>query len=426
MTTRRGSITKRRGKWVLRWYHGVDQATSRKVYSQESFTLKADAEAKRAVLVGDRDSMREGVRPYDNTLSAWLTDWIASKRSLATRTRADLEYLRDHYIPDDMRATRLAALSPERIDRWVGEMTERGLAPRTIGKALSELRWALRAAVKRRLLKWNPAQDVEAPAPVQVKRRWLQTGEELARFLVAARAERNGCFFELMVLCGARPGELLAAKWDDIKAIGERRFLMIDKAMTGGRTGRREVGPTKTRRARQLTLGADEWAALEAHRVRQARERLQCGPAWQDLGLVFTTEIGTPLSMQNLSKRTFRPILTAAKLPPMRPYDLRHTHLSLLAAAGVDPKLIQERAGHARIQTTYDFYVHTADDAQDKAVDVMQALTAAGRKAIESPAAAPTTAPAPFSLVERAETRRRRAKAVESGEAATPIRQVSR
>jgi integrase len=290
--------------------------------------------------------------------------------------------------------TRLAKLSPERIDRWVGDMAARGLSPRTISKALSELRWALRAAVKRRLLRWNPAQDIEAPAPLRVTRRWLQTGEELARFLVAARAERNGCFFELMVLCGARPGELLAAKWDDIKVVGERRFLVIDKAMTGGRTGQREVGPTKTRRPRQLTLGADEWAALEAHRVRQARERLQCGPAWQDLGLIFTTEIGTPLSMQNLSKRTFRPILETLKLvdaerrPLMRPYDLRHTHLSLLAAAGVDPKLIQERAGHARIQTTYDFYIHTADDAQDKAVDVMQALTAAGREVLEAKAAA--------------------------------------
>jgi len=50
----------------------------------------------------------------------------------------------------------------------------------------------------------------------------------------------------------------------------------------------------------------------------------------------------------------FANLLTVAGLPHMRLYDLRHSSLSILADEGIDPKVIQERAGHANIKTTYD------------------------------------------------------------------------
>ena len=43
---------------------------------------------------------------------------------------------------------------------------------------------------------------------------------------------------------------------------------------------------------------------------------------------------------------------------PCRFHDLRHSHVALLIEAGEDPKVIQERLGHASISVTYDTYGH--------------------------------------------------------------------
>ena len=45
-------------------------------------------------------------------------------------------------------------------------------------------------------------------------------------------------------------------------------------------------------------------------------------------------------------------------LPRIRLHDLRHTWASLALAAGVYPKIVQERLGHANISITLDIYSH--------------------------------------------------------------------
>ncbi|MGH2403299.1 MAG: site-specific integrase, partial [bacterium] len=56
--------------------------------------------------------------------------------------------------------------------------------------------------------------------------------------------------------------------------------------------------------------------------------------------------------------RAFKRHLAAAGLPEIRFHDLRHTHAGLLVAAGVHPKAIQARLGHASITTTLNTYGH--------------------------------------------------------------------
>jgi integrase len=52
-----------------------------------------------------------------------------------------------------------------------------------------------------------------------------------------------------------------------------------------------------------------------------------------------------------------------AERQTLRFHDLRHTCISLLIAAGIDPEAIQEQAGHASITTTKDRYGHVLDAA---------------------------------------------------------------
>jgi integrase len=48
---------------------------------------------------------------------------------------------------------------------------------------------------------------------------------------------------------------------------------------------------------------------------------------------------------------------------------LRHTHATELLAAGVDPRLVSDRLGHATVAFTLDAYGHVIPDMEQDAVD---------------------------------------------------------
>lgn len=51
-------------------------------------------------------------------------------------------------------------------------------------------------------------------------------------------------------------------------------------------------------------------------------------------------------------------------LPRIRLHDLRHTHATLALRAGVHPRVVQERLGHANVSITLDTYSHVDLDMQ--------------------------------------------------------------
>jgi hypothetical protein len=56
-------------------------------------------------------------------------------------------------------------------------------------------------------------------------------------------------------------------------------------------------------------------AVLKSHKTAQNAERLKAGSLWKDHDLVFTSTIGAPVDVGNLTYRSFRPLLKRAKLP---------------------------------------------------------------------------------------------------------------
>ena len=55
----------------------------------------------------------------------------------------------------------------------------------------------------------------------------------------------------------------------------------------------------------------------------------------------------TPIRRSNLHRRSYKPLLKRAKLPEVTFHALRHTAATLALAAGVKPKVVQERLGHS-------------------------------------------------------------------------------
>lgn len=81
----------------------------------------------------------------------------------------------------------------------------------------------------------------------------------------------------------------------------------------------------------------------------------------------------TPSTPETVS-RSFKEFVEKLDLPAIRLHDLRHTWATLALSAGVHPKVVQERLGHANVSITLNVYSHVAPTLHDDAADTVAKL----------------------------------------------------
>ena len=72
--------------------------------------------------------------------------------------------------------------------------------------------------------------------------------------------------------------------------------------------------------------------------------------------------------MQQVCKRT--------GVKKIRLHDLRHSHASLLVNMGLGAKVIADRLGHKRIETTLNTYSHLYKSTQDSVITTLEDVNA--------------------------------------------------
>jgi len=237
------------------------------------------------------------------------------------------------------------------------------------------LRTALNRALKWGLVSRNVAALTDAPR-AEAKDVTVLTPDQARSLLEAARGNRLEALFTVALALGLRRGEALGIRWQDIDVDAGTLQVRQQLQRIGGKL---ELVEPKTRKARRtVALPSIAVAALRAHRARQNAERLALGEAWVDSGLVFTSEIGTPLDPDNL-KRSWYALRERAKLKTLRFHDLRHACATLLLAQGVHPRVVMETLGHSQIGVTMNVYSHVLPMLQREAADALDAALAVGQ-----------------------------------------------
>jgi len=246
-----------------------------------------------------------------------------------------------------------------------------GLSTRMVRYLHAIIRQALQQAVKEGLLARNVA-DATSPPTVKNKQMQPLTEEELLTFFETAREDRLFAAYVLAATTGLRRGELLGLCWDCVDL--EHGIITVQRQLIPLKDGLSLEETTKSKSGRRsITLTDDAIRELKAYKKRQAQEKLLLGEAYQDNGLVFCKEDGTPLDPREFTKR-FQRHLEKAGLPKVRLHDLRHTHASLLLTRGVHPKVVQERLGHSSITMTLDLYSHLTPGLQEAAAATLNGL----------------------------------------------------
>lgn len=340
----------------------------RKVFS--GFTTKKEAQA---FLAEKEHELNTGifVEPSNETVESYLLSWLSDKKAQVRPTtfRSYDWLVRNHIIPRIGRI-QLSKLKPVHLQNMYTSMQSDGspLSARSVLHAHLVIHQALDRAVKWGMIPRNPADAVDPPRPKN-KEMSVWDEEQVRRFLEAARKDRYYVAFLLAVMTGMRKSEILGLRWKDIDM--DKGTISISQTRVYTGKGSAFSEPKTDHGKRSIAIPPMVVEALRQHRRTQLQERLKAGPAYQDTDLVVATSVGTPLTHRNLDRSWYR-LLEVAEVPRIRFHDLRHTHATLLLKAGVHPKVVSERLGHANIGITLDTYSHVLPGLQEAAALMLE------------------------------------------------------
>jgi integrase len=332
--------------WRVRWRQAGQNRS--KVLGRKRDAEGYDAELRRKKRTGELAALDAG----KETLAEFGEEWwrLYAEPNLAATTLQVYAVLWDAHVLPRLGSVALRELTPAVITRFRLELEAEGVGRVSIAKAMTLLQGVLQRACEWDRLASKPARAVRkrssararavaplSPDVVEAIRDWL-----LRRELV-----RDATLVSVLAYAGLRPGEAFALTWSHVR----ERTLLIEAAVSLG-----EVGETKTRRRRTVRLLAPLGQDLAEWRLRAGRPD---GEA-----LVFPGHDGGPWSAatyKNWRRRNFGPAAAAAGLTGSRPYDLRHSFVSLLIAEGHNVVEVARQAGHSP-KMALDTYAHVFEE----------------------------------------------------------------
>jgi integrase len=254
---------------------------------------------------------------------------------LSPRTRTEYRAIVANNILPTLGALKVASVSEryELCERLHNDLTKRH-GPVLANRVLSVLSKMFSLAIKWRMCTANPCRGITRNAEHQRKR--YLSPDELARLTAALNAhDDQDCadVFRLLLLTGARRGEVLTCEWGHIDLAAG---LWV-----------KPYGLTKQKAEHRLPLNAQARALLARRHERRNGSRY-----------VFPgRDAGKPRADVKLA---WRQICKAAGLADFRVHDLRHAHASFLVSAGYSLPTIGALLGHSQSQTTMR-YSHLLD-----------------------------------------------------------------
>lgn len=179
------------------------------------------------------------------------------------------------------------------------------------------------------------------------------------------------------VSAGSGPGTQTAIGGADVSCL--RRRDHCPRQSGGSRRARGDKAGGKTRNAdKTISIDRTTLAALRRWRERQNGERELLGAAFYPGDYVFTFEDGRPPHPDTIRQR-FDRLAAAAGLSRITFHDLRHSYATSALKAGLSPKVVSERIGHANVGFFLETYAHVLkNDDRDAAEQAASFLVGAG------------------------------------------------
>ena len=357
---------------------------------QKTETLVGVTKKQAELYVADREKAVIGgdyVEDSGITLNDVFDRFMASKlRKCAATTLQRYDGLLHKYLRPTFGRMELLELKTADIVAGYAAWSRDAVSARTLLHAHDLMRNVLNRAVKWSLVHRSVADNIDTddlPKAVRPESVVL-TDSELRRLLDEAknppsRSQARGylsaipAFYPAVAFTaytGARRGEVLAVRWRDLDLTGGT--VTIARSLSDTRDGLAFKTP-KNGKSRDVELPASLVAILKSHRAAQAEERLALGSVYADGDLIFAMPDGNSIRPWNFGA-AFADLVRRAGVTRIRLHDLRDTHASLSAKAGVPIEVLSRRLGHSSIGITMDRYLVVYRDRDRAAADAFDRL----------------------------------------------------
>lgn len=244
------------------------------------------------------------------------------------------------------------------IRGYMAHCTRRGLAKRSIARALSAVRSFYRWMHRDERVDVNPARAVGSPRlprtlPAYLDRQQADTLMQHA----TTRAQsgdfgdvRNLAMLELFYSCGLRLSELRGVDLTDLDLVSQQVKVR-----------------GKGRKERIVPVGDHAQRALRNYLTVRDRQLSQLGTKASKVsrGAVFLSDRGSRLSPRGIQHAIVGLLEAVDEGAGLTTHSLRHTFATHMVDAGADLRAVQELLGHASISTT-QIYTHTSVDRLKK------------------------------------------------------------
>ena len=282
----------------------------------------------------DRDDPLEEQAQY--ILKDWAEDWLARSKT-RVKDHATLKiHINKHIVPA-LGKKALDRITVSDINKWTSNQLE-SLEPGTVKRQHNTLKACLNDAIRSGQLEKNPCDNTDKIKGINRRQRFLDA-EEILKLLAASEVQAD--WLSDLVLwylhSGMRKNEALGLTWSNVRSLPDGKVII-------------ELGQSKGDDGRHVFCTNTMKDIIERQRLRKK--------AGDDRRVPFAAMT---------IRRKWQKAREEAGLSDVVMHDLRRTHSTQAAAAGVDLRTLAGRIGHSDLDMLQKHYAAIVGSASAEA-----------------------------------------------------------
>ena len=319
------------------------------------------------------------------TVTDWFEEYLKLYKAGIVKDTT-LYRIRQTYSPckkDVLGMMKLQEVRAIHVQQLINTMHDRGNTYGTITLLRSLLNDMFEKAIGNGYIYLNPTKAVVMPKKVKYEQRYL-TEEEQEMFLEVAKEYYHYDIFCANLSMGARIGEILGLKWEDIDF--EKRTIHIRRTLHYAKVSDDEpchfffTTPKTETSDRVIPLLPETEDIFRRVKKKQLRNRMLNASIWKEDGefmnMIFTSQDGAPVRYGDVNRTIKKVVLKVnlqeeemakfegrepRELKPFSPHCFRHTFITRCRERGIPYETIKPYVGHSKEEMTA-YYDHNKEE----------------------------------------------------------------
>ncbi len=319
-------------------------------------------------ILAEEEDFHNGTSEINQTFREVYQQWFANTQEgvLADNTSKSIRHSMEIYPLPCFGEKPIKEVSPSDIQAL--KQTFSLMGNTTDYYLLTRLQSIFEYALERGIVEHNIVKDFKGKDGPYAEKHVL-SDKEIKRFFKLCEESMYGYMFAVALCYGLRIRGAIALDYANLDH--ELKTIKVVNQMKDGVL----LPATKTRLSRKLKLSETSLAFIE--RAKSYQQQYEKTRQYSNgLGLIFTTEIGKPLSYTN-TRRKLDEIQMEMGRADITPHTLRHTYLTISTRCGENLDEIQRTAGHGYTSTVIREYLHQTNEGWHDAAEKRQSYLTA-------------------------------------------------